>query len=497
MLPQQQLLRRGLTIAAFALSCFGLLVYLWTTFGGPVPLAAQGYRVRVDFEAATQLAAQADVRISGVHVGHVQSLRTSPDGRTRSVLQIDPQYAPLRADVKALLRAKSLIGETYVELTPGTPTAPRIPDGGHILTSNVSPSVQLDDIMQAFQPKVRRAFGTWMQELAVTGAGRGRDISDSLAQFAPLEEQATELLTILNREAPQLTSLIGGTGRVFAAISARDGQLRSLVQNSGRVFATTAARNKELSATFVAFPTFQRESRKLLTTLHGFINRTDPVISQLTPAFHELSTSFVDLKALAPDLEALITGVGTAQAAGVKGLPATSRFLNDLTPFLGALDPALANLNPLLGYVGAYQQDLLATIANITAATQPSIADDQFHRNLHNARALAVINYDALTSYQKQLTSARKNPYTAPGVALADLTQNGGPATFDNRQCTSALWPSISDGPGVTQRSLDTLRQTIFYGTLNPVAPPCRLAAKRGGGTQFPQLVQDATPTTP
>ena len=88
MLPQQQLLKRGLVIAAFALSCFGLLVFLWTTFGGPVPLAAKGYRIRADFEQATQLAAQADVRVSGVHVGHVVSLKTSPDGRTRAIIEI-------------------------------------------------------------------------------------------------------------------------------------------------------------------------------------------------------------------------------------------------------------------------------------------------------------------------------------------------------------------------------------------------------------------------
>lgn len=495
MLPQQQLLKRGLVIAAFALSCFGLLVFLWTTFGGPVPLAAQGYRIRADFEQATQLAAQADVRISGVHVGHVVSLKTSPDGRTRSIIEIDPQYAPLHDDVKARLRAKSLIGETYVELTPGSPTAPKIPDGGHIPTSSVAPSVQLDDIMQTFQPKVRAAFGTWMQQQALAGAGRGKDFSDFFGQLPALEEQATDLLTILDDQAPQLTHLVGGTGRVFSAISARDGELRSLVQNSQRVFSTTATRNKELSATWVAFPTFQRESRKLLTTLHGFINRTDPLITQLTPAFHELSTTFVDTKAFAPDLRALISGVGTAQTAGVKGLPATSQFLDDLTPFLSALDPALANLNPILGYVGAYQQDLVGLVANLTATTNPFVADDQFNRRLHSARAMPVLSYDALTSYPHQLPSARKNPYTAPGVALTDLPK--GAATFDDRQCTGALWPKILDGPGVSQRTLDTLRNTVFYGTLNPIAPPCRLAAKRGGGTQFPQLVQDATPTIP
>src|SRR5947199_9821926 len=56
---------------AFALSCFGLALFLWVTFGGPIPLQAEGYRFHVDFNEATQLAQQSDVRISGVSAVHV------------------------------------------------------------------------------------------------------------------------------------------------------------------------------------------------------------------------------------------------------------------------------------------------------------------------------------------------------------------------------------------------------------------------------------------
>ena len=42
-------------MAVFALSCFGILLFLWSSFGGPIPLAAQGYRYKVDFSEATQL----------------------------------------------------------------------------------------------------------------------------------------------------------------------------------------------------------------------------------------------------------------------------------------------------------------------------------------------------------------------------------------------------------------------------------------------------------
>ena len=59
---------------AFAFSCFGLLLFLWSAFGGPVPFAPEGYRVKVPFNEATQLAVESDVRISNVSVGRVKKI---------------------------------------------------------------------------------------------------------------------------------------------------------------------------------------------------------------------------------------------------------------------------------------------------------------------------------------------------------------------------------------------------------------------------------------
>ena len=67
------------TIVGFALSCFGILLFLWVAFGGPTPLRAKAYIVKIPFTEAAQLANQSDVRISGVSVGKVQCIALSPD----------------------------------------------------------------------------------------------------------------------------------------------------------------------------------------------------------------------------------------------------------------------------------------------------------------------------------------------------------------------------------------------------------------------------------
>ena len=70
-----------LIITAFALACFGILLFLWVTFGGPTPFKAKSYQIKVPFTEASQLAEQSDVRISGVDVGKVENIELGPGGK--------------------------------------------------------------------------------------------------------------------------------------------------------------------------------------------------------------------------------------------------------------------------------------------------------------------------------------------------------------------------------------------------------------------------------
>ena len=59
MIKQAPSLGRILTMVAFSLSCFGIVLFLWLSFGGSVPLRPKGYQVEVAFPEATQLAQRA------------------------------------------------------------------------------------------------------------------------------------------------------------------------------------------------------------------------------------------------------------------------------------------------------------------------------------------------------------------------------------------------------------------------------------------------------
>src|SRR5205807_3534443 len=150
---------RILTMLAFAGSCVGLLIFLWISFGGATPFAPEGYRLNAEFSQAVLLGDQADVRISGVSIGKVVGIGLDRrTGLTRAVMQIDSRYAPRPANTRAILRAKTLLGETYIELSPGTRSAPKLRDGATLPRAQISPTVQLDQILSTFDPATRRAF---------------------------------------------------------------------------------------------------------------------------------------------------------------------------------------------------------------------------------------------------------------------------------------------------------------------------------------------------
>src|SRR3954447_19634265 len=167
MVKEAPSLGKILAMVLFALTCFGLLLFLWLAFGGPVPLKPKGYRFHTSFAEAGQLALGGNLRISGVPVGKVKTI--TPDkrtGRSDVEIQLQSRYAPLPSDARAILRQKTLLGETYVELTPGHSRARPVPEGGRLPESQVADTVELDEILRSFDPKTRAAFQDWMQTQA-------------------------------------------------------------------------------------------------------------------------------------------------------------------------------------------------------------------------------------------------------------------------------------------------------------------------------------------
>jgi phospholipid/cholesterol/gamma-HCH transport system substrate-binding protein len=451
-----------LIITGFALSCFGILLFLWVTFGGPTPFRAKTYEVKIPFTEATQLAEQSDVRISGVNVGKVQKIELAPNGKQAlATTAIDAQYAPLPESTRAILRTKTLLGETYIELTPGSREGPELEDGGTLPEANIAESVQLDEIFQTFNPQTRAAFQKWMKEAAVAINGQGQNLSYAIGGLEPTFTEFDKLFRVLDSQRLAVGQLFRNGATTFDALRGREGQLADLIQSSNAVFQTTAQRDRDIEALFRAFPTFLDESRLTFSQLKDFSLNADPLMRQLVPAAEELSPTLVAISKLAPEAKGFFKGLGPVIKRAPTGFASLRKiFRDDFPPLLRAVDPFLRNLNPILVGLKLYRSELTAFFANLAATFNGKLLDEEEEEGAEVPRVLRVVggmNPETIATYPKRLAINRNSAYSPPKWAENLIS---GLPSFDTRQCatgiTATLNPSSWEDPAFKERAAET-----------------------------------------
>jgi virulence factor Mce-like protein len=474
-------------MVAFAASCIGLLLYLWISFGGTTSLSPKGYQISAEFNQAENLGSQADVRISGVNVGKVISVGLDRrTGLTRAVMEIDPEFAPRPADTRAILRQKTLLGETYVELSPGSQTAPKLEDGATLPRGQIAPTVQLDQILSAFDPATRQAFETWMQQQGTALTGRGQDLNAALAELYPFATNVDSVLAVLNRDSAATSTLLGDGAQVLAAVTRSPSALQQLVGNANTTFSATAAQAASLAATIKAFPPFLTATKTTVDRVARFAQTTKPLVDVLRPAAVELSPALQSVAVLAPELNSLLVNVGPLTSASKAGVPAVEQFLNASVPLLTRLTPYLGGVIPVVDYINTYRREIAAFFANSTAAsqaTEPALAGNKL---LHYVRVSSPLNPETLAVYSHRLESNRGNPYLVPG-GYSSLTSQL--PVFGSYLCTSYPQPTI--GPTIPA-ALAAVLAAVYY-TADSSGPPCKAqqplgAATTGQPQAFPQL---------
>jgi phospholipid/cholesterol/gamma-HCH transport system substrate-binding protein len=470
----------------FTLSVFGLLLFLWVSFGGTLPLRPEGYRVKANFPEAALLAKEADVRIAGVNVGKVKSTELGPGGRTtQAELEIDDEFAPVKVDTRAILRQKSLLGETYVELTPGQPDSQKVPDGGTLSDANVNDTVQLDEVFRVFDPRTRFYLQQWLEEAGVAARGQfGPDLNAALGNAEPFFAGGVDLLRPLAEQELAVRRLVRDSGRVFHAISRENGQLRGVVVNGDATFGALASRDAALADTFAILPTFLRETRTTAVRLASFARNTDPLVQDLRGPADDLAPTLRDLGDLSPYLEQLFHDVPPLVNASATGVPAATRLLRGVEPLLASTHGFLGELNPILSYLSYSRNQVsqfLSTGAGALAGTMlpdgtPAGGYKGNGAGEHYLPQVAIIDSRSLQQRATEPPWARGNAYLAPNGYQRAIPL-GAIESFD---CT----------PGGVQPEPS--------GAAGTAAPPCFVAPKQLFQDQhYPRLRGGHAPVVP
>jgi phospholipid/cholesterol/gamma-HCH transport system substrate-binding protein len=477
-------LSRILVMVVFALSCFGLLLFLWLSFGGPVPLKPKGYRIEVAFPEATTLAQEADVRVAGVPIGKVRKVEVEKGAnRTLATIEIQRRFAPIRDDATAILRQKTLLGETYVEMTSGH-SDKMIPEGGRLPNSKVADTVQLDEIFDALDPQTRQAFRDWQQQLAKGIDGRGRDFNDALGTLPGFAEDGADVLGVLDTQQAAVQRLVKNTGVVFGALNQNEQQLQNLITSGKRTFDATAAKSDALAETIRIFPTFLDESKATLARVQRFSTDTDPLIRDLRPVARDLQPTLHDVKELSPDLQETFTKLDPLITASKTGLPATRDVLKGAEPMLAQVGPFLSQLNPILQFLEASQWQVAdfisygaAALAAKTSTTSGGVG--------HYLRQFGPLGAESVAIYHDRLPSNRGNSYFSPG-ALAATEKDGG-RTYGDYKITGQF---DCDNSGELKAPNSTGNPGCWVAGHNPYDPtPFTFQGKVQG--QFPHVLPD------
>lgn len=432
---------RGSLVAAlvFALSVFCFTLFVWVSFGGSVPFGVKGYRVSVQFgPEASNVFPNTDVRISGVSVGEVTKVKTR-EGRIDTELELESRYAPLPSDARAIVRSKTLLGEAYIELTPGSRTAKMLPENGRVSASNVQEAQGIDRALSAFDARTRKDLRDFMQGVGEAFEGRGPDASAALGNAPLAVEDLRRLVDVLDRQGNAVQGFVRDTGTALETIAERGADAQTIARAGASVLGATAARDRQLTETIKATPALLRAIRAVTLETVEASEAAAPALRGLRPVAPFVKPALRDTRLLAPDLRAALLALGRTTAASRDGVPALTSVLRVTGPLLRVLDPAGGDIVPLLKALDAYKDDATTAFAN-TAASMNGFITRPDGTKRHYLRVLSHFSNEMGFGETTRNGTHRENVYPAPG-ALKDLIGGGTIKAADCREAGNANSP--------------------------------------------------------
>ncbi|HEV7563001.1 MAG TPA: MlaD family protein [Solirubrobacterales bacterium] len=325
-------------IAVIFILIFTVGPYL--AFTGHVPFTSYGYEVNATFSNSANIALNSPVRIAGVEVGKVVSTERDGDA-TKVTFTVDGTGRPIHDDAFAAIRPRIFLeGNFFIELDPGSPSAPELDSGGTIPVSRTSTAVQLDEVLTALQSPVRadlsrllESYGTALtnkptakEDLTQLPEVKGKSGAEAFngafkygGDAGRYSAQVTNAL--LGTEQRDLSRLIAGAERTFGAFASSESDLQGLIDNFNVFTGALATQSANLSTTIHLLAPTLRVAHTSLVSLNRALPPLRTYAIELTPAVAELPALISASKPWLEQARPLLSG---KEAGGVAKLLAES-----------------------------------------------------------------------------------------------------------------------------------------------------------------------------
>ncbi len=362
-------------IAIVFIIIFTLGPYL--AFTGHVPFTSYGYELTATFSNSANIAVKSPVRIAGVEVGEVISTSRNGDD-TNVTFTVEGTGRPVHDDAYAEIRPRTFLeGNFFIELDPGSPSAPELGSGGTIPVSRTSTAVQLDEILTALQSPVRANLSHLLESYGealthkptaaedatqlpeVKGKTGAEGLNGAFRYGGPAGRYSAQVANaFLGTQDGDLSRLIAGAGRTFGAFANRESDLRGLIDNFDVFTGALAAQSANLSSTVhLLAPT--------LKTAHASLVSLDRALPPLRTYAIELTPAVAALPGLISASKPWLRQARPLLSANEGG--GSARLLEELTPgFAGAAQAGKVNALPQLNQLSLCTTKVLVPTGNQT-----------------------------------------------------------------------------------------------------------------------------------
>jgi phospholipid/cholesterol/gamma-HCH transport system substrate-binding protein len=267
------------------------------------------------------------VRVSGVQIGEIGKV-TLKNGTALIEMQIDQKYKHLiHTDATALARPRTGLQDMFIELNPGSNSAPTAKAGYTIPLSNTLPEVNVDEILSSLDADTRAYL-----DLLVNGAGQGlkgkggSELAQVFQRFEPTHRDLARVNKAVGARGQNLRRLVNSLQRLNTALAARQAQIVQLVDSSSRVFRAFASDDAQIRRAVAELPGTLSQTTQTLGKVQRFANVLGPAAIHLLPAVHKIPAA--------------------NQALATLAVPATPILANQVRPFVIAARPVVRDLRP-------------------------------------------------------------------------------------------------------------------------------------------------------
>jgi phospholipid/cholesterol/gamma-HCH transport system substrate-binding protein len=357
-----------------------------------------GHHYKLLFQTAGQLVKGNQVQIGGVPVGSIDRISLANDSLAEVDISLEQQ---LHEGTTATIRATGLAGiaNHYVSISPGPDNLPALPDGATLgLTSTTTP-VDLDQVLNAFKPEVRRGLSRFIQGNAAVYEGKGLQANRTYEYLAPALTQSKLVAQQLTADKRLFSQFVINSSKLVTAISQRAGDLSSSISNARLTFDAIARHTDSLDRAVRALPVTFRQANTTFVNLRAALDDVDPLVRTAKPATKHLAPF---LGRLRPVLKRAVPVVHQLSLITDRPEPANDAkyLLGDLPKLRGraanafpAAVGAIHAFQPILDFARPYSPDILQSLTKLGQIT------GYYDANGHYARAeaagLNLFSYDS------------------------------------------------------------------------------------------------------